>query len=310
MAKFFNPPSVADDLSYLTDYMEKMAWLIGQYSRGEMVAILGRNNENFHRGGPADEDDANERLIDRAMEYAESRERACNGAYPFRVEPNGEVLRFIEETSESRREIYLYLLLCTRLDMQQNRKLSGLDGTALFEELTAHVLQNYLGGNKRARSMVFGTGSLGEGFQKKVDKLCRALGEGVGFHNQDTNTPAPTGGDGKLDAVAWIPFCDGRAGQLILFAQSKTGTHWRDDVTQLRPDAFIKNWMERTFVRDPTPVFCVAEAVENEWRKLQTNAGILFDRCRMVDFSETVPVELLEKIHQWTAAGKDLLIIH
>jgi hypothetical protein len=295
-------PSQNATQSELADFAELMAWQDGSFSMQAMWDALGRNNENHDRGGSGDEDDANENLAGEVMGVLSRREEASNGAYPFRIEGSGYLLRYIEDQSEERAEIYFYLLLCTLLDMRKDRKLAGKDGTVLFEKLTAHVLKNYLGAG-RARSIVFGTATP-EAFKGKVDRLCQELGEGGGFRSLDPNVPPPSGGDGKLDVVAWVPFSDLRPGKLILFAQSKTGTHWRDETTQLQPRDFMNRWMWKHFVPEPLRVFCVAESVDdNRWQHTRIDTGILFDRCRMVDFAHSVPPEILEEIRVWTQAG-------
>ncbi|MBF0152470.1 MAG: hypothetical protein HQL64_01870 [Magnetococcales bacterium] len=307
MFKFLNHPSQYANSSELADFAESRAWLEGSFSAQALLSALGRNNENLRRGGPGDEDDANESLAVDVMDVVARRDNACNGAYPFRVEASGQLLRYMGDGgSESRANIYLYLLLCTRLDMQKYRKLDGKDGTALFEKLTADVLHNYLGGG-RARSLVFGT-AVPRAFTKKIDTLCNELGEGGAFRTLDADTTPASSGDGKLDVVAWVPFQDQRPGKLILFAQSKTGTHWRDTMTQLQPEHFTHKWMRNSIYPAPMRVFCVAEAVDAHWQNTQTEAGILFDRCRMVDFAHTVPQDTVSEIRAWTQEGKKLLL--
>lgn len=302
MFKPFCPLSQNATQSELADFAELQAWREGSFSMQALRTTLGRNNENLHRGGLGDEDDANENLANEVMDVLARREGASNGAYPFHMEQGGHLLRYIENQPEERSAIYFYLLLCTRLDMQKNRKLADKDGTVLFEKLTAHVLKNYLGGD-RARSIVFGTATPGA-FNEKVNGLCRDIGEGSGFKPLDPNVRLPSGGDGKLDAVAWIPFSDLRSGKLILFAQSKTGTHWRDTTTQLQPSGFTRKWMQEPLTPDPVRVFCVAESMDDwRWRPTQIDAGILFDRCRMVDFAHSTSSEILEEIRLWTQAG-------
>lgn len=302
MFKFPGTPCQNHTSSELADFAEWRAWQEGSLSTQTLQTDLGRSNENHFHGGSGDEDDANENLVNEVMTVVARREKACNGAYPFRVEEAGCLLRRIEERFEPRAYIYLYLLLCTRLNMQENRTLANQDGTALFEKLTAHVLLNYLGGG-RARSLVFGTSTPGA-FKEKINNLCQELGEGGACRSPSADRPLPSGGDGKLDVVAWVPFHDQRSGKLILFAQSKTGTHWRDEMPQLQPLAFMSKWLRNNLLPEPVRVFCVAEAVDTRWQETQIDGGILLDRCRMVDFADEVPPETLEGIRAWTGAGE------
>ena len=136
-----------------------------------------------------------------------------------------------------------------------------IDGTLLFEEVIAQVLRHYVGGNK-AKSFVFGTAASGR-FSDKVTQMCQALGEGGQFRNLGGGPVRAN--DDKLDAVAWVPFSDKLPGQLIAFAQCKTGTNWRDSLGQMNPDAFIRKWTEQPFLVNPVRVFCITES-ENRSR--------------------------------------------
>ncbi len=105
------------------------------------------------------------------------------------------------------------------------------DGTFLFEEFSAAALKAYLG-NDKAKALVFGT-SVGGGFSERVKDLCHQTREGGSYRSVDAS--GSTANDGKLDAIAWLPFADRREGQVIVFSQCKTGTTWKNLVTQCRP---------------------------------------------------------------------------
>jgi len=111
--------------------------------------------------------------------------------------------------------------------------------------------------------------------------------------------------DDNLDTAAWVPFADGQPGMLILFAQCKTGTSWREMTTQLQPDAFINKWMSGKVLVKPVRAFCVSEALHPAQQKGWTaEAGILFDRCRLVDFGDAVSPALLTRMEAWTTAAR------
>jgi hypothetical protein len=112
--------------------------------------------------------------------------------------------------------------------------------------------------------------------------------------------------DGGLDAVAWVPFADSLPGQLIVFAQCKTGTSWRDSTTQLQPGDFIRMWIDGNVLVIPLKAFCVSEAVDrSRWEEYSISAGILFDRCRLVEFSGGISDETISEIRTWTMAAKE-----
>lgn len=196
--------------------------------------------------------------------------------------------------------IYKYLLLATRLDMKNDRQHGGHDGTRLLEELAAESAKSYLGG--RSKSMVFGTAASASGFPGRVNELCSRMAEGGSFYDHDNTASRQQ--DGKLDVVAWIPFSDELPGQLIMFGQCKTGTHYKDQLAQLQPDAFCRKWLRTQPAVTPARAFFLAEALPRSgWRDSAVDAGVLFDRCRIVDFARDVSAELLAKIRDWTEAA-------
>ncbi|MBI4553896.1 MAG: hypothetical protein HY710_16635 [Candidatus Latescibacteria bacterium] len=286
----------------IADFAEVLSWDRGLASKREIVADLGRGDENANNIGCDDDDDENSEFLDEVMNEIERRASACGSGYPFRLDLEGTVLRHDADRDDHRAVVYRYLLLSTRLDMVDNRVHAGVDGAALLEEVAAHALKNYLGGG-RTHARVFGTAAPG-GFQDKVDALCRELREGTGFRSpDDAHTHAK---DDKLDAVAWVPFSDSFPGQLIVFAQCKTGTNWRDTVTQLQPDAFIKKWMKDPVLVDPIRAFCISEAADrSRWKEMCTEAGILLDRCRLVDFCDNLAPDLLDRVSRWTTVAKE-----
>lgn len=185
--------------------------------------------------------------------------------------------------------------------MNTNKVQNGIDGTTLLEELSAAILRCYLG-SERAQSFVFGTAVAG-GFVEKINRLCSDLGEGGTFSNIDP--VQPDANDDKLDAVAWIPFSDGRSGKLVIFCQCKTGSNWKEHTTQLQPDAFLRRWTrDRGFVLNPIRAFCISESPNpRHWDGHAVYAGLLFDRLRLVDFLGAVEDDLMHRVRNWLAGA-------
>jgi hypothetical protein len=294
-------PSPRADPHELADFAELICWDRGSASKREIVSYLGQIDDNENNRGCDDDDDENSDLLDEAMNEIDRRLTACGGGYPFTLDLNGTVLRTAEAMSKTKSVVYQYLLLSTRLNMKNQSVQAGIDGTQLLEEVAAVALKTYLG-STRARALVFGTAAAGT-FKRKVDHLCRELREGTGFEGLDKGRVRAK--DDKLDAVAWVPFSDLLPGQLIVFAQCKTGTEWDTAVQQLQPDAFVKKWMRGTILVNPARAFCISEAADrSHWNEVTTSAGILFDRCRLVDFSEDIPPKLEKRLEHWTASAK------
>jgi len=293
-------PSEKAEHHELADFAELLAWQKGSASAREIIAYLGRLDDNHDNMGCDDNEDDTTNELDGVMNELGRRSKACGKGYPFTLELAGSVLRYNPAASEIRSDVYRYLLLATRMNMKRHSRHASLEGTHLLEELASHVLRCYLG-RDRARSVVFGTAVKG-GFAKKVDRLCHDLGEGGQFKNPDT---APVDeNDGGLDTVVWIPFSDRSRGHLIVFGQCKTGTTWRDHINKLRPKTFTRLWMSDPPFSPPLRAFCIAEAAnQGHWCKYSISAGLFFDRCRLVDFCEDLPASVLTKIQSWTAAA-------
>ncbi len=294
-------PSPEAEREELADFVELQAWRDQRVSQREIVAALGREEENEGTSGCEDEDDSTTSLMGEVMNELQDRALACGSGYPFEINENGTAVRFDSGSCSPKSALYLYLLLSTRLNMRVRRNHGGIDGALLLEKVASSVLRHYLG-PVRARSTVFGTAVSG-GFAAKVNSLCDELGEGGGFKNLD---PEPTHAvDGKLDAVAWVPFSDRRPGQLIVFAQCKTGTSWRDSTAKLQPDSFIRKWFRDAPIVGPVRAFCVSEALKAHWMETGNDAGLVLDRCRLVDFFDGSDKALLDEVRIWTDAAWD-----
>ena len=302
MFKLPNLPSPKAGVHELADFAELSCWIKGSTSAREIIAYLVRIDDNDTNEGCEDDEDKITDLLDEVMNEIERRAGACESGYPFTLDDEGTVLKFLTpEVVDTRLNVYLYLLLSTRLNMTDNNTHAGIDGTDLLETLSAHVLRMYLGPEK-AKSFVFGTSNQ-ETFKDKVNKLCHLLREGSRFHSQDS-APVKAKDDG-LDVVAWIPFADCLPGQLIVFAQCKTGTNWLASKSELQPDHFIRKWVRDPFLVNPARAFCISEAVDrSRWKGINISTGILFDRCRLVECSAELAADTLASIEKWTFEAK------
>lgn len=290
-------PSSGADVHELADFAELLAWTNGKVSAREIVAFLGREGESDPNVGCEDVDDDNTDALDEVFSEIELRENACAGRYPFVLDVAGNVLTYSPKDHVSS-WLYGYMLLSTRLNMNSDRMQAGIDGTTLLEEISAEGLYRYLGGG-RAKSVVFGTALGSANFPQRVTTLCQKVGEGYQFKNK-YNLPM-NAKDDKLDVVAWIPFSDEKSAKIIIFGQCKTGTAWTEQLCHLKPDVFIKKWIEIPFVYDPVRAYVVSEAVDrSRWADYALDGGLLFDRCRIVDCCDQIDAGLLARIITWS----------
>lgn len=335
MFKWPEPPSVRASEHELADYVELIGWKDGSTSKTAICKLLGRLDENDYSADdvpeedladdvpeedPADgvpkestdgvpEEEKIDKVVGEAFEEIERRDKACRDGYPFDLDEEGYTLRTRDDKKKDDKKnhkyiIYKYMLLATRLDMKDNRKHAEIDGTFLFEKLAAEAARNYFG--SRTESRVFGAQS-GAGFSDKINELCKWIGEGNGFKNH--GGAKPTEKDGKVDVVAWKHFADRLAGKLIAFGQCKTGTSYKDTLTQLQPSSFCRKWLREPPVFDPMRMFFIAEALcrsqRSQWRNTVVDAGLLFDRCRIVDFCDEVNEDVRAEIVAWTKAAAE-----
>ncbi|MDE0293090.1 MAG: hypothetical protein OXI93_02765 [Bryobacterales bacterium] len=299
MFKWPGTPSPRASEHELADYAEVDCWKCKSTSSTALSADLGRLDENDYSDGVPEEEETVE-IVTAAYVEMERRLQACRDGYPYVIDEQGHTLSVHRSVDNHRHVVYRYLLLATRLNMKNNRVHAGIDGSLLLEELAADVAREYLGA--RAESLVFGTAGVLTDFRGKINNLCQHIKEGDGFMNRDE--APPTEKDGKLDVVAWKHFTDGLPGKLIAFGQCKTGTGYKDTLAQLQPDSFCKKWLQSPLVLTPVRMFFVAEAVSQQrWRDTSIDAGLLFDRCRIVDFCDCISKDVLAKVKEWTAAA-------
>ena len=303
-------PETQDANITIADWVELSALFSadGGTSREDVVRALRRDTGLTDTRAQELANDVFRELSDRAKSAAVE-DALPIATYPFRLERSDTHLK-LNELGPSRRWdrgfIYTFLLTMTRSSMSsRNRTHAGVDPTKVFERLCADVLGTFWGGMPPySGSMVFGTSSnnstAARTFKSKIETLCTTLGEGGGWRE---GAIPPGGGDGKLDVVAWRKFRDGRQGGLIGFAQCKTGLGWDNHLTTLQPKAFCRKFMKQPLVLEPVRVYMVPNRIGSHvWENHTDNAGLLFDRCRIVQYAESIDNQVLIQARKWMDA--------
>ena len=298
-------PGVNSPVDDWADFIELYSWRYGQVSKNDVLGYLHRydDNDNYDDGGVED-DHSKKECIGNAFDEIDNRSIECISCYPFELNDCGTVLKSTANMNNCnvRSQVYLYLLLSTRINMNDNRMHEDLDGTKIFESLSAHALKEYLGFSK-SKSLVFGT-SIDGGFSSKLNDLCKEIGEGMPRENNELASHVK---DGGLDAVAWIPFDDKKSGKLIIFCQCKTGVSWRTHSEKLYPIKFQEKYFDKHFCVCPVSALSVAEFICNDvkrWDGCVIDWGIIFDRCRLVMNSEKLADNTVQEIVRWTVSAK------
>ncbi len=308
------------DISATTDAIEDLAdWVeISTFfhddrtvSQEDLVRSLVR------AGGDRAEQSAREKAIE-AFDELSSRESAMGSdvaafpfsSYPFEVD--GDVLKRTAEPFDSSNTglLYAFLLAITRASMDsKSRRLNEIDPTILFEELCAESLCQFWGG-RSALADVFVTGTSNRSippgatrrFPRLIDALARHLHEGLGWK---AGAISPGAGDGGLDLAVWRKFQDKRPGNLVGFAQCKTGEHWRDHLGRHNPRSISTRFFSARTVLAPLPIYMVPCRVSlDEWTHvMEQHSGLLFDRCRIAHFGTYTSSAIVKNCETWLNAA-------
>jgi hypothetical protein len=297
MYKFPDVPSPKADVHEIADFIEIKCIQNRSVSAREVSSSLDILTDHDYRDGVPEDEELEPKIADTLNEI-DRRYLFCGTKYPFKVVRHGHVVTLSLAVDEIIREIYTFLLFATRLDMSNQRIQNDIDGTSLFEKLSEYVGKHYFG--ERAESYLFGTAFRENNFENKITSLIEQMGEGRGFKNPD-ETFSNMHKDDRLDVVVWKSFSDGSFGKLIGFGQCKTGTHWKNYLTILHPDSFCRKWFRDQPTVNPVRLFFISESIlRNRWYEHASDGGILFDRCRIMDYLPIKePPPFLSQIRAW-----------
>jgi hypothetical protein len=305
-------PETDDKLVNLADWVEIKALLEsdGNASQEDLARALQRAYSMGETEARTLAGDVFRELKDREISCVPLAGKGRSWEYPFKLNSSGNLLFFRAKfTAQSRAGmLYTFLLVASRADMDSQRKLDDLDPASLFEQLCADILLNFWGGKTSlSGSLVFGTARKkakhNHQFHSNIEHLCLSLRDGRGMR---AGAKKPGAGDGKLDVVVWRVFGDGRAGGLIGFGQCKTGIHWRTHLTKLQPRSFCNKYFAQPLIIEPVRVYMIPHRVDSsEWESHTNDAGLLFDRCRLVQYGFDISKDVFGNCRAWLYAALD-----
>lgn len=301
-------PSAAAGPEILADWLELRAIdaADGYMSIADLVQALraagtaddidqdeGEEESDAHHRRPLTGSERSQSFAEDAFSEIERRAHVCGSpnAYPFRVFRDSIRVRKGYDNT-----LYVFLLLLSHFCEGDAAAL------AAFEDLSAYASSVYFGApHPSVKRLAFGFPRryLPKGFAAAVNDLCQQLGEGEGY------LASPVGSrqkDGKLDVVVWRGFADGREGKLIGFGQCTTGlSGWKAKLPELQPHAFIDTFMVRAPAVPAMKMFFVPwRSPEASWSYDSRTAGIVFDRCRLVELGNKPPLTLRKQYQTWT----------
>lgn len=200
-------------------------------------------------------------------------------------------------------DVYLFLLLATRMDMGKCRLNKGrLDGSQLFEYLCAASLKGFFG--PRCLTKAVGAREIVEhdpdrqsratSFHTRLTDLSEWLNEDTDEVNCSVLDRAncdklQKAGDGGIDVVARLRFQDRPVRDAVyFFAQCKTGTSYtRQDAADLIPERFVVKFFTKWQIMLPSSIgriFMIADHPdEKPCDELKWCGCIVFDRCRVLE---------------------------
>lgn len=248
--------------------------------------------------GIEDDTDKHIQKADDIAHEIRSRKEICGDQYPFDLSDMDYVLNKNPNASEEDKIIYKYLLMATRARMSDHRIQNSIDGTHLFEELCSLVAQNYFG--PRAEIDILGTSKDQiVSFRDKLRSITKRMGEGGTIHENEGHRPQ----DDNVDVIVWKGFKDNEVSKLIAFGQCKTGTSWVDKLSELNTEAFCKTWFTRQPILTPVRMFFTAQYFPRDLFYVRAaEAGLIFDRFRILDYLPQLEEGLLTRINNWTEA--------
>ena len=266
-------------------------------------------SREIHRSGIASESRARS-LASAAFDEIADRVRTLGtlssslSRYPFTLSHGRDVVKLRQRPMGTANYglAYLFLLAVTRADMHaRNRVLDSVDPTAVFERLCADVLFNFWGGRvPQTGKYIIGTVRTSSGarhFPSDINELCHQLGDGAGWKSA---AQSPGAGDGGVDVAVWTRFRDGRAGGLVGFAQCKTGRYWREHLSKRPPRSFSTRYFSQPLINDPIKIYMVPCRIsEWRWEDSTSEGGLLFDRCRIIEFVSKCDPSVVADCRTW-----------
>jgi hypothetical protein len=206
--------------------------------------------------------------------------------------------RIESEDYSGSKEEYIVCLILSLFGVQEEFR----DGPKLFERLSAEVVKRYLNG----KVFIFGWPPI-EGTPTAIAERIKSACEC--FHERFAESPAERYNDRGVDLVAWIPFIDSKSSQCVILAQCASGHNWREKTTRLP----LSSWKQYIhWACNPMKAFFVPCIIpDNLWHDVSNEAGILFDRIRIMNLigDGIEDPQLLAELREWREQQLQEIII-
>lgn len=218
------------------------------------------------------------------------RQRLLGDAYPFSIDGNTLSYQPVDD-----------LLYVTLLGICQAPSLSAAPYNTLaqlFENLSVMAGRSYLGASTKGyRSGWPRPDGEAQRFRALVSSIKTLTGNHLGEWYWRPNEDLPDDPtsrnikEGGLDIVVWKPWSDQRTGQLYLLGQCACGKDWLEKFKDLETDR-LKNWCTLSHAAPLRSFFTPRFAVAALLSEASQEAGLVFDRIRMVQTLRSDPMAL------------------
>lgn len=202
-------------------------------------------------------------------------------------------------------DVYLFLLLATRVAMNKDRMHDELDGSQLFEHLCAVALRGFFGprceaepvGAREISNHDLDRPKRSSSFYTRLAALAEWLNQGsdvsgVGSCHvwpEECVNEMQRSGDGGIDVAVKLGFSSRPVRDALhFFAQCKTGTTYtRKDASDLLPERFVFKYFRNWQWMLPSSIgrlFMIADHPPDKHNDdLKLSGCTVFDRCRVLE---------------------------
>ncbi len=219
-----------------------------------------------------------ESFVDSVLQELEAREILYGNNPPFHVDSGTAKVAINWNDCPEYMTCLIFALLGNPVQTTRSGK--------LFERITGEALRNCLGGD----SLIYGHPRT-----LRLPEICSRMNEKFNC------SPPRRRQDRNLDVIAWRPFGDARASQLIVLIQCAAGSNWKSKLKELNLEAWCRyiHFACRPIKGFSIPVI-VSEVSDIEEYSL--DAGLIIDRVRLYRGSiSSVPLDasLRQELIRW-----------
>lgn len=167
--------------------------------------------------------------------------------------------------------------------------------TVLFEKITSVAVAEYLGGSSERFGWPVKGGK--KNIELRLADIAAKMGESIG------QAPQKKYKDRGVDVISWLPFACKRSSQVVLLVQCTVQQNWKAKTMDLP----MKSWEQYIhWGCNPQAAFSIPFVISsNDWHDVSKEAGILFDRLRLVRILSTVKLKtpLRAELRDWVTKG-------